>query len=314
MTTLPQTTPMRVPRPAPLAIPGSAPLVTYPQHPTQPPAANMSGADLVRVLRTNALLILIMAIVGSAGGFGLNAWLVANHARYTATGYVRVMTESDLPRPGQIFANESNSGNIDLEAHDQAARLKHPSLATRVLANSAKIRETQWFQKFTRTVNGAQEFDANAAKRELLANLEVVPLAQSRLLSVSFSCGVPSDSRTIVQELVDQHIKDQRQLHQDTETEQSRRIARMKLQYESDLSETQGRMSRIMNELSAGGQPVNGSGSRDIELQTLTAAQVRAQENLIESQSRLSRLQQDLKQAGTSSSIEDALRRTPAIC
>src|ERR1700722_9227825 len=100
MTTLPQTTPMRVSPPGgrALAIPGAMPVLGQPQQ----PAIGMSGNDMVRVLRANA-------------------WLEANHPRYTSTGMFRIMPPADFPHVGTIPGSGNNAENIDLEAHEQSA-------------------------------------------------------------------------------------------------------------------------------------------------------------------------------------------------
>src|SRR5687768_10510237 len=88
MTTLPTTTPMRLPRPAgatPLAMPASM---------GGQQAANafqMNGADVWRVIRSNIWLILGMFVLSVAAGFGLNWYLAKYHSRFTASGLVQVL-------------------------------------------------------------------------------------------------------------------------------------------------------------------------------------------------------------------------------
>src|SRR4051812_16295915 len=87
MTTLPTTTPMRLPRPAaqtPLAVAG-------PQH-AQPSANSfqMNGSDVWRVIRSNLCLILGMLVIPGAAGFGLNWSLAKWPSSYTAYGFIEV--------------------------------------------------------------------------------------------------------------------------------------------------------------------------------------------------------------------------------
>ncbi len=132
MTTLPQTTPMRLPRPvAPsqLAMPvGVAPAVHAGANP-------MTGGDIWRMLRANAWLIGI--IVGSMLALGVvaNTWLASKHPRFTATGLIQVHLDSEFPqRPGEIrVSGGASSQEIEIEQHDQVSRIKQPSLLMRVL-------------------------------------------------------------------------------------------------------------------------------------------------------------------------------------
>src|SRR5271155_5396360 len=89
MTTLPQTTPIRLPRPAggsQLAVP------SY----TSPAALGsggfqMSGADVWRVIRANLWLVFLLVTACGIGGYFFNGYLEKNYAVYTATGYVRIL-------------------------------------------------------------------------------------------------------------------------------------------------------------------------------------------------------------------------------
>ena len=88
MTTLPQTTPIRLPRPAggtPLAIP-SGPAAAGPAGGFQ-----MTGADVWRVIRANLWLVILLVVVCGVGGYFFNGYLEKNYAIYTATGYIRIL-------------------------------------------------------------------------------------------------------------------------------------------------------------------------------------------------------------------------------
>src|SRR5688572_26527716 len=96
MTTLPTTTPVRLPRPAgpqPLGMP--MPVAAQPAN-----AFQMTGADVWRVIRSNIWLILIMFVLSIGIGFALNVYLARFHSSYTATGLAQV---SPPVNPGAIF-------------------------------------------------------------------------------------------------------------------------------------------------------------------------------------------------------------------
>src|SRR5689334_1315911 len=81
MTTLPTTTPIRLPRPAgatPLALPGT---LVGAQGGAN--AFQMNGADVWRVIRSNIWLILAMLVLSTGAGFVLNWYLNKYHSSYT---------------------------------------------------------------------------------------------------------------------------------------------------------------------------------------------------------------------------------------
>lgn len=304
MTTLPQTTPMRAPRPGmtALAIPGAVPVLAH-----QPQAVvTMSGNDVLRVLRANAWLISLLLIVGGAVGYGINSWLAINRPRYTSTGLVRIMSESDFPRIGEFSPSQSGAG-VELEAHEQAAKIQHGDLIMHVLDSNPEIRKTRWFQQFVHQVNGKSTVSVEDAKVSLLENLDVARVPDSRLLAISFSTVVPADARTIVEVLMNQHIADQREARVVVEGDQSRLLSRMQLQYEGDLGETQSRLAKLSKQLSDEGQPLEGRGYRETQFETLVAEQLRANASLAEQKSRYDKLRKDLISTNTSPAVEDAI-------
>src|SRR5665213_2319866 len=97
MTTLPQTTPMRLPRPTPthLAIPNAN---GHPVHIPAPAAqAGLTIQDVARIIRANLWLIVLFAIGAGIGGFFLNQWLALKYPRFVSTGWIEVHTPNELP-------------------------------------------------------------------------------------------------------------------------------------------------------------------------------------------------------------------------
>jgi capsular exopolysaccharide synthesis family protein len=304
MTTLPQNTPMRTARPGAsvLAIPGAAPI-----HAAPVPSFAMNGGDVLRVLRANSWLIALLVVVGAGIGFVANTYLLKYFPRYTSIAYVRVMSDAEIPRPGELFAEGGGGGTVDLEVREQMTKLQHGALAARVLDNSAAIRQTRWFQQFVHTVDGKPTVDVEAAKLNLLENLDVSPVTGTRLLAVSFSCASPTDCQTILTELIEQHMADQRQLRQDQEAEQGRTLARMKLTDEANLAEIQSRLQHIVDQLNQEGQPLQGRGLREVQYETFSSEQMKLQAALENAEAELKKLKDDLTTTGTSPPIEEMI-------
>jgi hypothetical protein len=89
MTTLPQTTTMRLPRPngaQVLAPPGVGPSIAIGGQ----PGFQMTGADVWRVIRANLWLIIGVVMLSGIAGVGLHLWLANKYPKYTATGLQRI--------------------------------------------------------------------------------------------------------------------------------------------------------------------------------------------------------------------------------
>src|SRR5438093_1012317 len=128
MTTLPTTTPMRLPRPV-----AQTPLAIAAPH-TQPSvnAFQMNGSDVWRVIRSNLWLILAMLVVFAVGGFGLNWYLAKWHSSYTAYGFIEVNNVV----PFTIKERENLGTDVTglaLNQRTQAALLKQEALFIQTL-------------------------------------------------------------------------------------------------------------------------------------------------------------------------------------
>ncbi len=204
MTTLPQTTNIRLPRPAggALAAPGAA-------SPTSA-AGGMSAGDVWRVLRANLWLIALLVVLGGILGVLANMYLARNYSRYTASGLVQI-TEKAIGRVtdpnGKDYVLDMST--LSVEQRSQAAYLKTDALLNAVLTRPA-VRDTTWFKQFVHTGPGGNDVaDIPAAKADLADKLSVQPLVESKYIEVDFSYSVPADCATIVRELVEQGLDDQ---------------------------------------------------------------------------------------------------------
>src|SRR4051812_30106701 len=89
MTTLPQTTGIRLPRPVGGGGPAGAGMQLS-HGGGAPVATGLTGGDIWRVLRANMWLIVILVVTAGVLGFFVNWFLAKNHSRFTAFAYVQV--------------------------------------------------------------------------------------------------------------------------------------------------------------------------------------------------------------------------------
>jgi capsular exopolysaccharide synthesis family protein len=197
---------MRLPRP-----PGGASLsipVNGTPHMAAPPStAQLTLSDVIRVLRSNAWLIILMLILSIAGGYGANKWLAMYHARYTATGWIEVQApiNYDIVKGGPTG---QDPGELALEQTTTAQLLKTPTLFTEVLKLS-DVRETEWFHQFQNSPMG----QVPAALLDLNDSIVVSPLSGTKLITVSMSYKDPVSATVVCENLIKQHIEDQTEEH-----------------------------------------------------------------------------------------------------
>jgi polysaccharide biosynthesis transport protein len=278
MTTLPQTTPLRLPRPAPsapLAIPGGpmphGGMVAQTQGGTQ-----MSGADVWRVIRSNLWLIILLGIVSSAAGYGANSWLQRYHSKYTAIGTLVVASPT--------FYTDNNAANpmsnVDLpsELKTHATMLKDAGLITQVLQNpDNEIHTTIWY----RTQPSAQD-----AKQNLADNLDIGIPPDSRLLRLSMTCNDPKSAQVIVNSIAEQYIKNQKELNENREYDRSRDLNGRKVREELGLKSVETEIASLESELNESGVTgsMNKISAKDIELSQLLQSSLAMQLKLGEAQ------------------------------
>src|SRR5271168_5326426 len=149
MTTLPQTSPLRLPRPAnqtALAVPGQM-MPAAPAFAPASAAGGMTGADVWRVIRSNLWLIILLSFLGAGAGYALNTYLLRYHPKYTAEGKLIVLSTEE---GNDMFGRATMSGaDLLLEVRSHAAMLHDPSIFAEVLRDpNSEVRSTPWYSRY----------------------------------------------------------------------------------------------------------------------------------------------------------------------
>ena len=115
MTTLPQTTPIRLPR-AGGNTQMAMPTMAAPQSVVaQGPGMSMTGGDVWRVIRANLWLIVLFVAIGAVSGYFLNGYLELHDSSYTASGKVRILPmQSPDPLHPSPMISDPNSLSIEM--------------------------------------------------------------------------------------------------------------------------------------------------------------------------------------------------------
>ncbi len=306
MTTLPQTTPIRVPQhsgPSHLAVPVSA-------QPTggstsSPP---MTGADVWRVIRANIWLIVILVAVSSIAGYFFNGYLENNFSVYTATGWVRI-----LPAPSVDPLHTNNVGinyqELSIEQKSDAQLLRTDGLINKVLGDSTNpIRQTNWYNN---TCNGEPE----KARKLLDEKLVVIPIPDSQLIRVDMSAPDRKDTPVIITAIVNQAIADNRDFISRKNSTEQKRYLDLKEQYRAELADVTKEVDELASELnlSGSGTIAGGSSPKEIELSKDVEAQMKASSDFNDADEMYNNLMGELQQGQDPPQIEQMVNRDALV-
>jgi capsular exopolysaccharide synthesis family protein len=221
MTTLPQTSQVRLPRPAGLL---PMPSQALNGHGSNGSAAGgaassaMSAGDVWRVLRGNLWLIFAFIFAFAVAGYCVNDYLARYHSRYTAHGFVSIQEPTAFNPQTHEMVNLGQFQGLPIEQRTQSMLIKNEALFTRVLQNpGSAIRQTGWYRSFQVPVKDATGtiatvFDSVAAKQSLEDSFLAVPVDGTNLIDISMTYSNNKDARDIVAAIVDDHLSDQEDL------------------------------------------------------------------------------------------------------
>lgn len=249
MTTLPQTTTVRVPRttgPSTLVVPGMG----FPTAQAQNTGGQMTGADVWRVIMSNRMLIVSTVVIFTVVGIGAFFFLAKFCPRYTAVGLVEVQPNLVIdPLQSRVATLDRNA--IELEQRTQAQGLRQESLLADVLTRSGDLRATSWFQQFNN--------NTPAAKQDFLDRLSVTPIPDTKLIQVSVSYSNADEARIMVEELLGYHIQDRAQKRRDTELRRSAALNEMRRKNQTNLNDLNDRLRQKGNNLAVDALGVAGN-------------------------------------------------------
>lgn len=296
MTTLPQNTPLRAPR---LSAGGQV----APAAGGAAPGSQLTGADVLRILRGHLWMIVIFLVLFTIGGFGLNFYLSKYHSRYTAKGLLEVFPERQLALRSEVRVGDPN---LVLRAQrTQANLVMQERLWSQVLASpTSPIRQTAWFRSF-----GG---DIPEAKEDLAKNFGASVVVESNLISVQMTDSNAEDARVVLQEIVDAHIQSRRDRNVSDRDSKTRQLNDELLRLRSELRTEEGRRQQLAAQLSADGSDPEGRlGSKEIELQGLVTEQLTAQIELSATSAALNSIQTALQNDQIPPQIQGFVEQDP---
>ena len=258
MTTLPQTTPIRLPRVAgsssQLAVPGGQAATVA----AAPAGIQMTPGDVWRVIRANLWLIVLLAVVSAVGGFFLNDYLAKHYARYSTYGLIRIRGQQST-NPLQP-ASEISAEALERAQRTQTVGIKADSTLDDVLMESDNpIRQTAWWRVLC---NG----DPQIAHQKLSEQLSVDPEPGSELIRVAVTGPIRADTPVLITSIVNRAIQNQRQDNRSKVEAERKMLADAKDRNDAQLRSVSRELRDRADELNRDGGTTDGHSSKDIEL------------------------------------------------
>jgi capsular exopolysaccharide synthesis family protein len=306
MTTLPQPTAGRLPRPAHAASDGNGTVTALAAASSTPVALQMTPADAWRVVRSHAWMIAISVLVSAAAGVGLYKYLDRYHQRFTATGLIEVQSTT-FHDPLQADEPQLTGQALSIEQRTQAQRLQHDALFTSILQNpNSATRQTGWFRRF-----GDNTAEARAALR---SSFDVRPIPESKLLQLTMTAGDAREARDILVDVVNQHLLNQQKGYYEKQLERSRTLNEMKRRYEYLLGTLQQELREKVSRLSIDGMGTPGRlSTKEAELQDLLKSQFELQREQTSAGTAYEALVQQQQTGLEAPRVEELVKLDPSV-
>ncbi|MHC4551389.1 MAG: polysaccharide biosynthesis tyrosine autokinase [Planctomycetota bacterium] len=226
------------------------------QRPVRPPMAAPPGAgamamtpkDIVGILRRHLWMIIIFTIMGTfIGGV---AWFLCNRfiPKYTAATGINVLPPG-IKDPTKITESQPQKDIYYQHRFTMASLIKQQTMLEKLI-QAPKIQETNWFKQFAQVDAGGEIIgDKNKAIRKTLKdlgkNMGASAPRDQNFIRISMTCGKPDEAQTIVNEMVELFLAEQRELARGDVTNllAERRTQQSKLQRQ--LNDVQASLDNI---------------------------------------------------------------------
>lgn len=313
MTTLPQTTTVRVPQ---QAAPGATPTGYVPIPSALAQSAGgfqMTGADVWRIIRSNLWLILLFVMVFGTAGYFLNGLLARKWPSYTAVATLQILTDRGR-NPLVDQENTMVDARVAYEQKTQAYLLTQPGMFTELLTGqdedariaAEKVRGTAWFRSFANNIPKAKEY--------LRDNYRVSPVPDSTLLVATFKAGDAQSARDVLDALISRYLdSDEKRAVAQLDARLSS-LRAMSRQLSSQQQQISARMIDKQANLTRKGFGGPGSfGSKETELKALVEAQLRLASLVTEARTQYERVQRQIKDGESLPEVDAALDQDPLV-
>ncbi len=308
MTTLPQTTTARLPQSSGPMPPN--PFVTQMNVTAAAGAAQMSPADVWRVIRGNLIWIFLLTAMGGGAAWGLNYYLERKAPKYTAVGILQVQRPANLDPVRSTGEMEWAPNSLVLEQRTQAQLLLTEFTLSSLLQKD-EIRLTSWFGEYAGDRNKP---DMRRAREVLKENLSVTPIADSALLKVSFTHSVPADCKKFVEELVRIHLDQQREVARGRLDSSTKVLRELQASLNTQIKSVGDRVRNQQSVLTLKGMRATGQFSlKDDEMRMLNEAKLKMTTAESEAGNMYKRVRSLTEKGEPLPEVEKAIENDPSV-
>ena len=301
MTTLPQTTPIRLPRIAgssQLAVPsGTAPAVVA------APGMQMTAGDVWRVIRANFWLMVVLVGASAVAGYFVNGYLAAHDSTYSSYGLIRIRPLQPIdPLHG---SGPMDSVSLDIAQQTQAQMIRSDGLIDDILKESDNpIRQTNWWK----VQCGA---DPQKAHQLLTEHMSVEPQMGSELIRVVVTTPDKADAPVLVSSIVDRAIQNQKSDNQSHDSADRKRIADLRDRNQAALSEVNNQVRVLADEInSQGGSTTGGAANpKDVELRSELDRNITLQNEKVTAENAYNALKGQLDRGETPGQVQQMVEK-----
>jgi capsular exopolysaccharide synthesis family protein len=280
MTTLPQTAGSRFPR----AGSRTPAVLAAPTGPALPPQQGLTPADVLRVLRVNAWLIIVTVLVFMVMGIAVNELVLKRFfGRYTAEVLLQVRTPNEINPFGANPAGQSTPDMrlIEIRQQTQAQLLRDPRRWMLAWANpESRIRQTGWWRSFQGSDGNP---DVQKAVKNLERRLRISPVPETELIQVSMSASNAEDAVVVLREIIRKHIELDRDVNNASQSDERRAlndILTRSNQRIAQLTTTINERAAALNTGTRGGVRLGSVGLLEVQLTSLLGERVKATNEL----------------------------------
>lgn len=315
MTTLPQTSTVRLPRPN-----GSTTLPHAGPQAATSSGAGMTPADVYRLLRANALLILASVVVALILGAIVNWFLAMHFSRYTAKGFIQVEPAVAYDPISRATVPLADFSSLSVEQRTNALYLQSDSLFTRVLLDpTSGIRDTDWFHNFVEKQVGADGTvhelpNIVKARKDMIDEFDAAPVQDTKLVRVSMTGASPKDCRDIIMTVVNLAISEQQNLIDEHTQERSRSLEAIKNKHRNEIDRLESAQREKVNSLGLDAGGVAGRfTSRDAELAKLVETRIELETSAAAADSQYKGIQQQIAGGNDPPQVDAEVARDPDV-
>ncbi len=276
----------------------------------------MTGSDIVRVLRENWWLIALAAVVSAAIGYVLNQYLAKHYLTYTADATVAVSTPKIFNPEGKLIADRGRlqEDELDIRMQTQAFGLKNDELLEQILQDpNSQLQQSEWLRReagITRP-DGSQSLDIDLAKEALLEAYSVSPRQGTQLITVSFSADDRTEATRILQELVSFRIEQLKRRTRGEKTRDLELMTVMKTEREREIEKIDNEILRLRAAME--GEQATTVGVLHDEVRLINTRLIDQRSNLLFAEQQLETFEDSLARGVTPPEVEAFVRSDPSV-